>query len=246
MSGHSKWHSIKHQKAATDAKRGKIFTKLAGEIAIAARDGADPKMNYKLRLAIAKAKQNSMPAANIDRAIARGAGTAGGAALEELTYEGYGPSGVAVLVRAVTDNRNRTAADVKSTFSKFGGNLGASGSVSYLFEQKGVIVTKAGIDADEVALAAIDAGAADVDDSEDQLVIYTTSQNLEQVKEAIGEENIESAELEMIASQKIAINDSSKASSVLKLMSALDDIDDVVAVDANFDISEENISNFSS
>ena len=145
MSGHSKWHSIKHKKGAADAKRGKIFTKLAAEIAIAAREGADPKMNYKLRLAVSKAKQNSMPAANIERAIARGSGQSGGAALEELTYEGYGPSGVAFLVRAVTDNRNRTAADVKSTFTKFGGNLGATGSVAYMFEERRVIIKKPNI-----------------------------------------------------------------------------------------------------
>lgn len=239
MSGHSKWASIKHKKGAADAKRGKIFTKLAAEVAIAAREGADPKMNYKLRLAITKAKQSSMPAANIERAIARGSGQSGGVALEELKYEGYGPSGVAFLVKAVTDNRNRTAADVKSTFTKFGGNLGASGSVAYMFEERGVIVTRAGVDHDEISLAAIDAGATDIDDSSDQLIIYTKPNDLEKIKEAVGEDIVESAELEMVATQKIHIDDSSKAASVLKMADALDDLDDVVSVDANFDIPDE-------
>lgn len=238
MSGHSKWHSIKHQKAATDAKRGKIFTKLAGEIAIAARDGADPKMNYKLRLALTRAKQNSMPTANIDRAIARGTGTSGGASLEELTYEGYGPSGVAVIIKTVTDNRNRTASDVKSALTKFGGSLGAPGSVSYMFEQKGVILTKASTAADELSLAAIDAGATDIDDSAAQLIIYTKPSDLERVREVIGEDNVQSSELELIASQKVRIEDPAKARSVLKLIDALDDIDDVTSVDANFDIPD--------
>lgn len=238
MSGHSKWHSIKHKKGAADAKRGKIFTKLAGEIALAARDGADPAMNFKLRLAIQKAKQANMPAGNIDRAVARGAGTAGGAALEELTYEGYGPSGVAVIVKALTDNRNRTASDVKSTFSKFGGNLGAPGSVAYIFEQKGVIVCKSGIDQDEVSLTAIEAGAADIDDEGDQLVIYTAPNDLEKVKDALGEP-VESAELDMTPTQTIAITDEKKAASVMKLINQLDDLDDVLSVSANFDIPDE-------
>ncbi len=245
MSGHSKWHSIKHQKAATDAKRGKAFTKLASEVALAARDGADPKMNYKLRLAIVKAKQGSMPAANIDRAIARGSGQAGGAVLEELNYEGYGPSGVAVIVRAVTDNRNRTAADVKSVFSKHGGNLGGLGSVSYMFEQRGVIVASREADRDAVSLAAIDTGASDIDDSGDQLFIYTTPTDLEKVKEAIGNDNIESAELEMHAAQQVRVDDEGKARSVLKLIDALDDIDDVVSVDANFDIPDDVLDKIS-
>ena len=238
MSGHSKWHSIKHKKGAADAKRGKIFTKLAGEIALAARDGADPAMNFKLRLAIQKAKQANMPAGNIDRAVARGAGTAGGAAPEELTYEGYGPNGVAVIVKALTDNRNRTASDIKSTFSKFGGNLGAPGSVAYIFEQKGVIVCKSGIDQDEVSLTAIEAGAADIDDEGDQLVIYTAPNDLEKVKDALGEP-VESAELDMTPTQTIAITDEKKAASVMKLINQLDDLDDVLSVSANFDIPDE-------
>lgn len=239
MSGHSKWHSIKHKKGAADAKRGKIFTKLAGEIALAARDGADPSMNFKLRLAIQKAKQANMPSANIDRAVARGAGTAGGAALEELTYEGYGPSGVAIMVKALTDNRNRTASDVKSAFSKMGGNLGASGSVAYLFEQKGVIVCNSGIDKDQASLVAIEAGANDIDESGEQLIVYTTPTEIEKVKAALGEENVESAELDMTPTQTVEITDEKKATSTLKLVETLDDLDDVLSVSANFDIPEE-------
>lgn len=238
MSGHSKWASIKHKKGATDAKRGKIFTKIASEIAVAAREGADPATNFKLRLAVQKAKQNNVPAGNIERAIAKGAGTGEGAALEELTYEGYGPAGVAIMARALTDNRNRTGPDVKSTFGKFGGNLGASGSVAYLFEQKGVIVCKPDLDKDEVALAAIDAGAADVDDSGEQVVVYTTPTELEKVKDALGD-MAESADVEMIASQTISVDDEKKASTLMKLIEALDDLDDVISVTANFDISDD-------
>ena len=238
MSGHSKWHSIKHKKGAADAKRGKIFTKVAAEISVAAKGGADPEMNFKLRLAIQKAKAVNMPAINIDRAIARGSGQGGGAALEELTYEGYGTGGVAVLVHALTDNRNRTGADIKSAFAKYGGNLGAPGSVSYLFEQKGVIVCREGGNKEELELAAIDAGASDIDDSGDQLIIYTTPHDLEKVKEALGEGNVESSETEQIANQTVLIEDEKKASTLMKMVDMLDDFDDVVEVSANYDIPD--------
>jgi YebC/PmpR family DNA-binding regulatory protein len=239
MSGHSKWHSIKHKKGAADAKRGKVFTKMAAEIAVAAQGGADPTMNFKLRLAIQKAKAANVPATNIERAIARGSGQGDGAKLEELTYEGYGPAGVAIMVKALTDNRNRTGAEVKSTFSKHGGNLGAPGSVSYMFEQKGVIVCKPGIDSDELSLLAIEAGADDIDDSGDQLVIYTGPSSLEKVRDAVGEDNVESAEVKQEPSQTVMVEDASKAKTILNLMEALDDLDDVVDVTSNFDISEE-------
>lgn len=241
MSGHSKWASIKHKKGAADAKRGKIFTKLGHEIAIAARDGADPSMNFKLRLAVQKAKAANMPSTNIERSIARGAGTGEAAALEELTYEGYGPAGVAIMARALTDNRNRTGPEIKSTFTKFGGNLGATGSVAYLFEQKGVIVCKEGLDKDEVALTAIDAGASDIDDSGDQVIIYTSAAELEKVKDVLSD-MVESADVEMIASQTISVDDAHKAQTLMKLIDALDDIDDVVSVTANYDISDEIMS----
>ena len=238
MSGHSKWASIKHKKGALDAKRGKIFTKLGNEIAIAARDGADPDANFRLRLAIQKAKQSNMPAANIDRSIARGAGTAGGAALDELTYEGYGPAGVAVMVQALTDNRNRTASDVKLAFSKHGGTLGSQGSVAYLFETKGVLVCTTDADADEVTLAAIEAGALDIDDSGEQVIIYTKPSELEAIRMAVGENNVESSYVEQIASQTIAVEDAGKAGTLMRLIDALEDLDDVATVTANYDIAE--------
>jgi YebC/PmpR family DNA-binding regulatory protein len=246
MSGHSKWHSIKHKKGAADAKRGKIFTKLGNEIALAARDGADPEMNFRLRLAVQKAKQANMPATNIERSIARGAGTAGGATLEELVYEGYGPAGVAVMVEALTDNRNRTSSDVKSTFSKYGGNLGSTGSVAYMFDKKGVILCKAGINKDESSLVAIEAGAADIDDSGEQLVVYTAPKDLEAVKDALGEDNIDSADVELVPNQTVQVTDEQKARSVVKLIGMLDDLDDVSSVTANFDIADDVLERVSS
>jgi len=238
MSGHSKWASIKHKKGATDAKRGKIFTKMASEITLAAREGADPDMNFKLRLAVQKAKANNVPAVNIERAIAKGSGASGGAALEELTYEGYGPAGVAIMARALTDNRNRTGPDVRSTFTKHGGNLGATGSVDYLFEQKGVIVCKADANKDEAELAAIDAGATDIDDSEDQVVIYTSPADLESIKDVLGS-MVESADVEMKASQTILVDDEKKAQTLLRLIDALDDLDDIISITSNYDIPDE-------
>lgn len=241
MSGHSKWHSIKHKKGAADAKRGKIFTKLGNEIAIAAREGGDPATNFKLRLAVAKAKSANMPSSNIERSIARGSGTGDGAALEELNYEGYGPSGVAILAKALSDNRNRTGADVKSTFAKYGGNLGAPGSVSYMFEQKGVIVCKPNLDKDNIALSAIDAGATDIDDTGEQVIVYTKPSDLEDIREKLSD-NVESADVEMSPSQSIEVDDIKKAQTLLRLIDALDDLDDVVSVTANYDISDEIIN----
>jgi len=239
MSGHSKWHSIKHKKGAADAKRGKIFTKMAAEIAIAAQGGADPAMNFKLRLAIQKAKAANVPASNIERAIAKGSGQGGGAKLEELVYEGYGPAGVAIMVKALSDNRNRTGPEVKSAFTKHGGTMGGQGSVAYLFEQKGVIVCKEGSDKDELSLMAIEAGADDIDDSGEQLIIYTQPNKLEAVRDALGENNVESAEVKQEPSQTVVVDDESKAKTILNLMEALDDLDDVVEVTSNFDIPEE-------
>ena len=239
MSGHSKWHSIKHKKGAADAKRGKVFTKMAAEIAIAAQDGADPAMNFKLRLAIQKAKAANVPAANIERAIAKGSGQSGGAKLEELLYEGYGPAGVAIMVKALSDNRNRTSPEVKSTFSKHGGTMGGQGSVAYLFEKKGVIICKPEADKDEMSLMAIEAGADDIDDSGEQLIIYNQPNKVEEVRDALGEDNVESAEVKQEPSQTIVVDDEGKAKTLLNLMEALDDLDDVVEVTSNFDIPEE-------
>lgn len=244
MSGHSKWHSIKHKKGAADAKRGKIFTKLGNEIAVAAREGADPATNFKLRLAVAKAKSANMPSANIDRSIARGSGTGDGAPLEELNYEGYGPSGVAIMAKALSDNRNRTGADVKSTFAKYGGNLGAPGSVAYMFEQKGVIVCKPSATKDDIVLTAIDAGAQDIDDSGEQVIVYTKPNELESMREKLGEA-VESADVEMSPSQTVEVDDVKKAQSLMRLIEALDDLDDVVSVTANYDIDDEIIDQLS-
>ena len=242
MSGHSKWASIKHKKGALDAKRGKIFTKMAAEIAIAAQGGADPAMNFKLRLAIQKAKAANVPAANIERAIAKGSGQAGEAKLEELMYEAYGPAGVAIMAKALSDNRNRTGPDIKSAFSKHGGSMGGQGSVAYLFEQKGVIVCKSGLDKDNLSLVAIEAGADDIDDSGEQLVLDTSPESLEIVADALGGDKVESAEVKQEPSQTVVVGDESKAKTILNLMEALDDLDDVVEVTSNFDIPEEIMS----
>ena len=242
MSGHSKWASIKHKKGALDAKRGKIFTKMAAEIAVAAQDGADPAMNFKLRLAIQKAKAANVPATNIERAIAKGSGQGGGAKLEELVYEGYGPAGVAIMVKALSDNRNRTSPEIKSTFSKHGGSMGGQGSVAYLFEQKGVIICKPDAEKDNLSLAAIEAGADDIDDTGQQLVIFTSPNKLENVRDALGKDNIDSAEVKQEPSQTVVVEDESKAKTILNLMEALDDLDDVVEVTSNFDIPESILS----
>jgi YebC/PmpR family DNA-binding regulatory protein len=243
MSGHSKWSQIKRQKGANDARRGAQFTKVAREIQVAARmGGPDPDANYRLRLAIDKARAINMPADNIKRAIDRGAGGGEAELLEEVVYEGYGPGGVAILVEAATGNRNRTAAEVRSTFSKAGGQLAGGGSVAWQFEPRGYIaILKAGVDEDEVALAAIDAGATDVDtDPDDRVEIYTEPGDLERVRremEAAGHA-IDTADITMVARQTVPV-DGSKARSNLHLIESLEDLDDVQRVTANFDIPED-------
>jgi YebC/PmpR family DNA-binding regulatory protein len=243
MSGHSKWSTIKRQKGANDAKRGALFTKVAREIQVAARiGGAEPDANYRLRLAMDKARSINMPAENIKRAIDRGAGGGDAEQLEEIVYEGYGPGGVAILVEAATDNRNRTAAEVRSIFSKAGGQLAGSGAVVWQFEPRGLInVARSGSDADAVALAAIDAGADDVDtDDRDMIGIYTAPNELESVRRALEGEGVavESAESAMIAKQTVEL-DPAKARQALRLVELLEELDDVQRVSANFDIPEE-------
>jgi YebC/PmpR family DNA-binding regulatory protein len=243
MSGHSKWSTIKRQKGANDARRGALFTKIAREIQVAARTGGgDPDANYRLRLAVDKARSINMPADNIKRAIDRAVGGGEGEQLEEIVYEGYGPGGVAILVEAATDNRNRTAAEVRSTFSKSGGQLAGGGSVAWQFEPRGYIaVLKTGVDEDEVALAAIDAGATDVDtDPDDRIEIYTEPGTLEAVRRALEASGyaIDTAESAMVARQTVAV-DGSKARSNLHLIEALEDLEDVQRVTANFDIPED-------
>ncbi len=243
MSGHSKWSTIKRQKGANDAKRGALFTKVAREISVAARlGGGDPDANYRLRLAIEKARSVNMPADNIKRTIEKATGGGEADQFEEIIYEGYGPGGVALLVEAQTDNRNRTAAEVRSMFTKSGGQLAGSGAVAWQFEPRGLItVARDGVDADEVALTAIDAGADDVDtEDETTIEIYTTPTDLERVRSSLEGSGVpvESAESTMIAKQTVEL-DAAKARQALRLVEQLEDLDDVSRVTANFDIPEE-------
>ncbi|MGZ4417166.1 MAG: YebC/PmpR family DNA-binding transcriptional regulator [Gaiellaceae bacterium] len=243
MSGHSKWSSIKHKKGAADAKRGKLFSKLTRAIIVAARDGGpDPAANLALQNAIEKARAASMPKDNIDRAIAKGSGTdADTAAYETVVYEGYGPAGVAVIVEALTDNRNRTAGEVRHIFDKNDGNLGSPGAVAWLFERRGVVLVPAdGIDEDELTLAAAEGGAEDVTRDGSSFEVLSAAEELGTVREAVegaGFE-IESAELTMLPKTTIAVEDESEAKKILRLIDQLEENDDVQEVYANFDIPE--------
>jgi YebC/PmpR family DNA-binding regulatory protein len=241
MSGHSKWSSIKHKKAAADAKRGQMFTKLARAITVAAREGGgDPDSNYTLAAAIEKARSFSMPKDNIQRAIDRGTGGGDGGEIERATYEGYGPAGVAVLVEALTDNRNRTSAEVRHAFDKHGGSLGEPGSVAWQFESKGVIMVDGGRYSEEDLIAAIDAGAEDVIVDGDSLKVVSAAEDLAAVRTALADAGVEveSAELAMEPKAVVDVTDESDARAVMRLMDTLDDHDDVDSVHANFDIPE--------
>jgi YebC/PmpR family DNA-binding regulatory protein len=243
MSGHSKWHSIRRQKGAADAKRGQLFSKLVRGIIVAAREGGgDPAANLALANAIEKARENSMPKDNIERAIARGTGAGPDAAsFERVTYEGYGPGGVAVFVEALTDNRNRTAAEVRHTFAKNDGNLGESGSVAWLFERKGVILVPAeSVDEDDLTLTAADAGAEDVVQEGSSFQVTAAPDDLPALREALTAAGIgfESAELTMLPKTTICIEDEADARKLVRLMEALEENDDVQDVYSNFDIPE--------
>ncbi len=241
MSGHSKWHSIKHQKAAADAKRGAAFTKLANAIAIAAKQGgADAETNFALRIAIQKAKSSNMPSANIDRAIKRGTGQLGGTQIEEVVYEGYGPGGVALIIETATDNRNRTGPEIRTALSKSGGRVADMGSVVYQFDHKGVIRLKPD-DIDAATLDAIEAGADDVESEEGELVVYTVANQLKSVQSKLEEMGYKIAESELayIPKNTIMVDDQKIAGQLMRLMDALDDMDDVTSTHANFDLSEE-------
>ncbi len=246
MAGHSKWANIRHKKAAQDAKRGKIFTKLAREITVAAREGGgDPESNPRLRAAIERARKFNMPKENIERAIKRGTGEIAGETFEEVTYEGYGPGGVAIIVKCLTDNRNRTAAEVRHAFSKHGGNLGTSGCVSWMFERKGVIVVPGeNYDEETVMLAAIDAGADDVVSEDGKFVVYTQPSELEAVRKGLIDAGIEieEAKLDLIPTSTTRV-EGDTALKVLKLLEALEDLDDVQEVYSNFDMPEEVMNN---
>ncbi|MCJ7605866.1 MAG: YebC/PmpR family DNA-binding transcriptional regulator [Dehalococcoidales bacterium] len=241
MSGHSKWASIKHQKGVTDARRGQLFTKLTREIIIAAKEGGgNPEMNFRLRLAVQKARDANMPTDNIERSVKKGTGEIEGGALIELTLEGYGPSGIAILVNALSDNRNRAIQEVRSTFTKAGCSLGEAGCVAWMFDSKGVISIKPGDkDPDELALAAIDAGAEDVSTEGDYVEVYTLPEDLMKVREALEKQDIEleSAEMVMIPKTMIELDEKSGVQA-LRLMEKLEEIDDVQNVYTNADISD--------
>jgi len=245
MSGHSKWHSIKHKKAAIDSKRGRAFTKLIKEITIAARiGGGDPEGNPRLRKAISDAKGVNMPVDNIKRAVMKGTGDLEGGQLEEITYEGYGPAGVALLVEVVTDNRNRTVSEIRHVFSKNGGNMGEAGSVAWMFNKKGyIIVDSSKADEETLMSIAIDAGADDLRNEGSTYEIYTAPESFESVLEAIKAKAIEtvSAEVAMIPQTYVKV-EGKAAQQVVKLMEALDEHDDVQHVHANFDIEEAELA----
>lgn len=238
MSGHSKWSTIKRQKGAKDAARGAVFTKLGNAIAIAARAGTDPDTNFSLRLAIDKAKSANMPAANIQRSIDR-VKDKDSVQLQEILYEGYGSGGVAVLVECATDNTNRTYPEVKLAFSKHGGSIAEKGAVAFQFDHKGMIRVNA--TGDDLLLQALDAGAEDVQEEGDESVIYTAATDLAKVRDALSSAGIEvtEAELTYVPNNTVEVTDASTAGKIMRMMDALDDIDDVTNTHVNFDIPEE-------
>lgn len=238
MSGHSKWETTKRQKAAEDAKRGAAFTKLSNMIAIAARGGSDPSMNPSLAMAIDKAKHASMPASTIQRAIARGADK-NAAALEEVVYEAYGPSGTGIIIEAATDNRNRTFPDVKTTLNKNGGSIAAPGSVLFQFDHKGVIEVNA--TGDDNLMTVLDAGAEDAQEVDGEIVAYTDMKDLHKVRQAVIDAGLEvtDAGLKYVAKEPVTVSDAETARKVIKLLDALDDMDDVTEIHTNADIVAE-------
>ena len=250
MSGHSKWHSIRRTKGLLDQRRGAIFTKLAREITVAAREGGgDPDMNFRLRLAVDKARQANMPGDNIQRAIDRATGKGAEAAIDELYYEGYAPGGVALMVQAATDNRNRTAAEVRSTFAKGGGNLGESGSVAWMFEPKGLVTIEMpegkAFDADEVMLQAIDAGADDVQIDDNIIEVYTEFVDLNDVRVRLADAGMPVTSAERLMMAKTPYTPSEKdALAALRLMVKLEDLDDVQKVYSNIDVTDELVEQF--
>ncbi|HDD53436.1 MAG TPA: YebC/PmpR family DNA-binding transcriptional regulator [Thermosulfidibacter takaii] len=242
MAGHSKWANIKYKKMKEDAKRGRIFTRLTREIIVAAREGGgDPETNPRLRAAIAAAKAANMPKENIERAIKRGTGELPGVTYEEITYEGYGPGGVAVIVEAITDNRNRTVSEIRRIFSKHGGSLGETGCVSWLFDKKGVITIKAqDLSEDDVLMVTLEAGAEDLKVEEDTFQVITAPEDFEKVKNTLEREGlpIEEAEVTLVPKNLVKV-EGEKAEKVLKLMDALESLDEVQKTYANFEIPEE-------
>ena len=250
MSGHSKWSTIKHGKAVTDARRGKLFTKLTKEIIAAVRQsGGDPTANFRLRMAVQRAKDSNMPSNNIDRAIKRATGDGSGQdQMEEVVYEGYGPGGTAILLETLTDNKNRTVSDVRSTFTKTGGNLATAGAVAWQFAQKGVLVIETSDgESDDTALLAIDAGAEDFDADGSTIHAYTSGDKLEETREALiaGGASVKSFELSMIPVNTISL-DGKTARQTLKLLDQLEEIDDVQKVYSNADFPDDVLDQYSS
>jgi len=245
MSGHSKWATIKRKKGAADAKRGKVFTKLIREIATAARlGGGDPTGNPRLRLVMDKARAANMPQDNIERAIQKGVGGGEGEAFEEVVYEGYGPGGTAILLRALTDNRNRTVGEIRHVLSRYGANLGSSGCVAYLFEKRGLLsFDPEGLDADGLLEAALEAGAADVVEGRESFEVVTASGDLDAVRATLEARGFASANAEVSMEPSTTVKlEGEQAKSMLELADALDDLDDVQGVYANFDISDEEMA----
>ena len=249
MSGHSKWSSIKHQKGVTDARRGQLFTKLTREIIVAVREGgSSPEANFRLRLAAQKARDNNMPQENIERAIKRGSGELEGASLAEMVLEGYGTSGVAILVKALSDNRNRTLQDVRNAFSRYGGSLGESGCVAWLFDPKGLLIIETnGLDAEGLALDAIDAGAEDIKVENNYVEIYTKPDELETVRTALEQKKlpIASAELSMVPKTMVEL-DEKAALQTLKLLDKLEELDEVQQVSSNADFPDAILEKYRS
>lgn len=242
MSGHSKWSTIKRKKGANDAQRAKIFTKIAREIIVAVKAGGpDPENNSRLKDVIAKARSNNMPNDNINRTIKKAAGADDGANYESITYEGYGPNGVAVIVETLTDNRNRTAADVRHFFDKFGGNMGQTGCVSFMFDRKGVILINAeDLDEEEVMMEALDAGADDFENSDGLFEITTTPEAFSAVREALeGKYTLESAEISMVPQTMTVLEDEKQIMQMTKMLENLEDNDDVQEVYHNWDMPDE-------
>ena len=248
MSGHSKWSTIKHAKAATDARRGKLFTKLTREIIISAREGGgDPDMNVRLRMAVQRAKDNNMPNDNVDRAIKRGTGDGEQDQMIEVTYEGYGPGGTAIMLEVLTDNRNRTVSDIRSTLTRAGGNLAQTGAVAWQFEQKGVLVVTADDDeAEEFQLLAIDAGAEDFESFDSTLQIFSPPDRLEEIRSSLSDKDapIVSSELSLIPTTTVAL-DEKVAVQALRLLDQLEELDDVQRVYSNADFPDEVLQQYS-
>lgn len=246
MSGHSKWATIKRQKAATDAKRGQAFTKLGREITIAARDGPDPTSNFRLRLAITRAREANMPADNIERAIKRASGSASGDAIEELVYEGYGPGGTALYIEVATDNRKRTSAEVRNVVQRAGGSLGESGSVTWLFEPRGLVTVEVGDnDPDDVAMIAIDAEADDVESVDGTVEVQCSPSRLESVRKAFESEELKVISSESSLSPKSSVSlDTQTTHQVMRLVEKLEELDDVRNVHTNIDLTPEMVESY--